>query len=248
MPEKGGGEELVLEHLGSSHIRTVGLFVDGPAPLAKLEVQRARRESALKKLARSDTGKCRITKPQLTAGSDVMQGISDGLSAWSRARLKMKMHAETRFVCSGHAVTGEAEIKMARCISEDVVGGGDEDAVGNQERQATGRRRVLLVGGDTDLLMIGACASASAEVYVLPRLPDEDGSWHDGDSAWSVTLNRAYTWASYGPDGAFFIHTMHPRTFRAIDSSSEEILTRRLSDPQLLLSRYWRVETTTSPA
>ena len=193
--------ELVLEHLGSSRMRTVGLFIDGPAPLAKLEVQRARRESALKKLARSDTGKPRITKPQLTAGSDVMKCISEGLIAWSQSRLALKKHAQTRFVCSGDSVVGEAETKMARCIAEDVVREGNVNAAGVPTGQSSERRKVLLVGNDTDLLMVCACANTAAEMFVLPRLPDEDGSWQDGDSAWYVTVNRPLTWASYGPDG-----------------------------------------------
>lgn len=182
--------ELVLEYLGSSRMRTVGLFVDGTAPLAKLELQRARREGALKKQERKSSAV--ICPALLTAGSDVMHRVSEGLCRWSRTRLGMKMHSRTTFLCSGHDVAGEAETKMAKCIADSFTAGKDSVSKGVLPR-------VLLVGGDADLLMVGACAS-SAQVFVLQRTPEASGGWPEGDSA--ICLGKASgAWSAWGADG-----------------------------------------------
>ena len=175
--------EHVLKDLGSRQMRIVGLFVDGPAPLAKLDMQRRRRYSSLKKVGKGKRIP-RVHPALLTAGSGLMERVSMRLREWSRARLSMDRHKHTLFVCSGHDVPGEAESKMVRCLVEHVA----------HEPPS----RVLLVGGDADLLVAGACAKG-VDVFVLREGPDGNCCWGEGVS--SFALRRDGDWSMWGVDG-----------------------------------------------
>eukprot|EP00667_Euglena_gracilis_P004350 EG_transcript_4369 len=130
-------------------VKTVNLCLDGPAPHAKLMLQRQRR--AQKQL--QPTGW--FPSYRITAGSAFMTRLEKALEYYC-CRCLAEQHRSVQFHISGARVPGEGETKMLQHLRR-----------GTEGRPESLTETVCLVGGDSDLLLTGLACTWMPNVYWL---------------------------------------------------------------------------------
>ena len=118
--------------------QTLALFSDGPAPLAKLTTQRARRLRG-RSAARADgydedvVDEAKFTTLMISPGTAFSRALAERLDAWAAKRLA-KGRGFRRVVLSDASVAGEGELKAF------------------EYADTYGDRDVVVYGGDADLV------------------------------------------------------------------------------------------------
>ena len=123
--------------------QTLALFSDGPAPLAKLTTQRARRLRG-RSAARADgydedvVDESKFTTLMISPGTAFSRALAERLDAWAAKRLA-KSRGFRRVVLSDASVAGEGELKAF------------------EYADTYGDRDVVVYGGDADLVAMALC-------------------------------------------------------------------------------------------
>ncbi|KAJ1447025.1 XRN 5'-3' exonuclease N-terminus-domain-containing protein [Pelagophyceae sp. CCMP2097] len=141
---------------------TLALFVDGPAPLAKLVTQRERRLKG-KRAARADGVEAKGTGGDkggfealhISPGTEFQRELSMALAAWATKRLAKDRGGPMRVIISDASVAGEGEVKCLEYL--DSVLGAD----------------AVLFGGDADLVAMALCRVPTAGGRL--RILDDNG-------------------------------------------------------------------------
>jgi hypothetical protein len=129
-------------------IKSVNLFADGVAPLAKLLLQRERR---LKESRKYETIDVNNTSLNFTPGTKFMLSLSDKLN-------KLKNKLEKYFNITVNIITrgnGEGEIKIKNMINKNLI----EDSESSH----------LLITNDGDVLLIVTATEKYNNIYILVR-------------------------------------------------------------------------------
>ncbi|KAJ3088917.1 hypothetical protein HK102_007637 [Quaeritorhiza haematococci] len=116
--------------------KLIFISIDGPGPLAKLALQRKRRQEKAKRALAKKTFDTR----QVTPGCNFMLSLDDHLEFYAcRALLGQK--PGFKYIVSGSCVPGEGEVKIVDHIMADLERGvGEEDSV-------------CIVGSDSDIVV-----------------------------------------------------------------------------------------------
>ena len=145
--------------------KTLVVVVDGPAPIAKIPVQRARRRQAGLTIKQSDV----ITKLDLTPGTQFLAHLTQTITAWAMKYMQASKHADTLTVkISGDNIAGEGESKIFQSVQELIkksCEAGKTDATNDQ---------FCIVGNDTDLVLGAVCMTRAVNFFILDA--------HTGDS------------------------------------------------------------------
>ncbi|PRP81949.1 hypothetical protein PROFUN_10521 [Planoprotostelium fungivorum] len=158
----------LLHKIVNKYEPSQSMFValDGPAPLAKMAEQRMRRSRGIsternKKIRRGvDVDDVKpsvwLSRLALTPGTNTMNWIADCLHYW--ASEEAKSWPQTSFVVSGSESPGEGEVKLFKYIN-DIC---SKDESHNQ--------RVLVLGGDSDLVLFCLMANNPPDIFLLRDL------------------------------------------------------------------------------
>eukprot|EP01059_Diplonema_ambulator_P012758 TRINITY_DN23222_c0_g1_i1.p1 TRINITY_DN23222_c0_g1~~TRINITY_DN23222_c0_g1_i1.p1 ORF type:complete len:577 (+),score=159.93 TRINITY_DN23222_c0_g1_i1:52-1731(+) len=144
---------------------TLFLAIDGPAPFAKIPLQRGRRRQA----ALTTKPTTLITKLDLTPGTIFMEKLTDSLVTWAATVME---NSTVTVVVSGSGVPGEGESKIFQAIGS--------LAANNPATEET----FCIVGNDTDLVLGCLCMTHAINLTILDSqtgftvsLPDLLGTW-----------------------------------------------------------------------
>ena len=201
--------------------RSLGLFLDGTTPLAKMALQRVRRLRAYGKLNRLPWNWQSQKEPSsldLTVGSSFMGGLAAALRAWARRRLNESGEQPPLERCylSSSSVPGEADTKLFALVHElgkrsvsRLLGDGDAGA-SPDPRGPT----VAVVGEDSDLIVMAVAALSLCPALQLTLLP----YWVPGDSSAEE---------SAGSKSALLVPVLAESLHRSLDSGPKPKLAPR---------------------
>ena len=186
---------------------TVLLALDGPAPVAKISTQRARRHRTSRREAAGREGSAKggrgaVSSLHATPGTSFMRKLEEALIFFACSELSTMRARHLSFLVSGSEVPGEGEIKIlgalhmiekreaerlrrqrerqARGAGGGASGGG---ASGGGVGGGTRRRSAVLVGADGDLVL-QALTLDTWDVSVLRSLPSR------GQAAQVISLGK----------------------------------------------------------
>eukprot|EP01064_Diplonema_japonicum_P036216 TRINITY_DN8072_c0_g1_i1.p1 TRINITY_DN8072_c0_g1~~TRINITY_DN8072_c0_g1_i1.p1 ORF type:complete len:567 (+),score=161.99 TRINITY_DN8072_c0_g1_i1:42-1742(+) len=147
------------------------LAVDGPAPWAKIPLQRGRR----RQVALTTRPSTLVTKLDLTPGTMFMEKLTDALVTW--AAVKMEDCDELKVTVNGSGVPGEGEAKIFEAMNTDVT------YCNGEERKATDET-FCIIGNDTDLVLGCLAMTRAVNLTVIDSqtgftvsIPDLIGTW-----------------------------------------------------------------------
>jgi hypothetical protein len=124
--------------------KSVSLSVDGPAPLAKLQLQKERRLKQNNAL---------FPSYRITAGSRFMQRLEKALEYWMCRTLKS--YPTVQFFLSGPRVPGEGETKILHHMRGLCA---DPSAIND---------RFCLVSSDSDMILVGLACTTATNIFWL---------------------------------------------------------------------------------
>ena len=172
--------------------QSVVIAVDGPAPLAKLLLQRRRRMKSANEKAKRKPRKGKRGGPSrgnenaegvssltLTPGTKLMMDLEDALVAYARSKASHPRNSRMRFVVSAAQTPGEGEVKLLGCMYDASKRAGIRSV----------KTRHCMVGGDSDLIFMALAMGTmmdTNDVHVLSPRWGGGGSGSgglDGDGA-----------------------------------------------------------------
>lgn len=131
--------------------QSVTLSVDGPAPVAKILTQRERRAAVCKGGKR--VGDAELLKMAITPGTELMsETLNNALKYYTVQRLNTQKYRNLVFEVCGADVPGEGEVKMLHKV---------------EALQHTGGGSSVLVGNDSDLVLLAMSRRSNAKPCVL---------------------------------------------------------------------------------
>ena len=156
--------------------QTLALFSDGPAPLAKLTTQRARRLRG-RSAARADgydedvVDEAKFTTLMISPGTAFSRALAERLDAWAAKRLA-KGRGFRRVVLSDASVAGEGELKAFEYADtygdrDVVVYGGDADLVAMALSRCQRRGRLRILDENGRLIDVKSLAKRVAPAHPL---------------------------------------------------------------------------------
>eukprot|EP01061_Rhynchopus_euleeides_P045135 TRINITY_DN8004_c0_g1_i1.p1 TRINITY_DN8004_c0_g1~~TRINITY_DN8004_c0_g1_i1.p1 ORF type:complete len:593 (+),score=200.21 TRINITY_DN8004_c0_g1_i1:51-1781(+) len=139
--------------------KTLVITVDGPAPLAKIPLQRGRRRQSALTVQKSQNI---VTKLDITPGSMFMAYLTSTLTAWGARYMAASPHGDNlTVVVSGDNVAGEGESKLFEHIQETIKK--SCDASGNDATN----EQFCIVGNDTDLVLGAVCMTRALNFTIF---------------------------------------------------------------------------------
>ena len=151
--------------------QTLIITIDGPAPIAKIPLQRGRRKSSALTIQPSQN----VTKIDITPGTQFMAVLTSTLTAWA-AKLVVKRNIIVKV--SGDNVAGEGEVKIFEEVQEIIkrkIHETKQDAVNEQ---------FCIIGNDSDLVLGAVCMTRAVNFTVLNPLTGESFAIGDLISSW----------------------------------------------------------------
>ena len=156
--------------------QTLALFSDGPAPLAKLTTQRARRLRG-RSAARADgydedvVDEAKFTTLMISPGTAFSRALAERLDAWAAKRLA-RGRGFRRVVLSDASVAGEGELKAFEYADtygdrDVVVYGGDADLVAMALSRCQRRGRLRILDENGRLIDVKSLAKRVAPAHPL---------------------------------------------------------------------------------
>ncbi|KAL6078356.1 5'-3' exoribonuclease 2 [Balamuthia mandrillaris] len=157
------------------------LALDGPAPAAKWVKQKRRRVKTSNKEAST---KAAIDKLELTPGTTFMEEVKDALCHYACSRLLSSPSSPSRIYVSGATVPGEGELKLVQLLLYEEKRAREKQrrkkikkkkkkrqkrnekegnglAAAEKAKEETSERASLIVGDDSDLLLLAICGMVS---------------------------------------------------------------------------------------
>jgi hypothetical protein len=156
--------------------QTLALFSDGPAPLAKLTTQRARRLRG-RSASRADgydedvVDETKFTTLMISPGTAFSRALAERLDAWAAKRLA-RGRGFRRVVLSDASVAGEGELKAFEYADtygdrDVVVYGGDADLVAMALSRCQRRGRLRILDENGRLIDVKSLAKRVAPAHPL---------------------------------------------------------------------------------
>ena len=169
---------VVLEELGkilSAAVPTKSLTIaiDGPAPQAKIPMQRSRRRQAALQLKETT----QITRLNLTPGTVFMKFLSDALVVWA-AQLTEELPGVEIFI-SSDSVPGEGESKLFARLLE----------LTKNDHYLYSTDSICLVGNDSDLVLGSMLSLYAINITILDSQTGTTVSVADIIGLWLQPLN-----------------------------------------------------------
>lgn len=161
--------------------KTLFLAFDGPAPIAKLIIQRERRlkkRCSASKLGTGDSTRQTVSSLEFTPGVDLMYRLLDVVQFWVYTRLQgVEKLRNVRVFLSGPDVPGEGELKIIDYCRRRF-----------RDNPATNESFVV-VGGDADIILQGLTTVVVRNFFVLMlKSPVKGGGQRDVFfSVWELT-------------------------------------------------------------
>eukprot|EP00752_Nemacystus_decipiens_P010116 g9017.t1 len=128
--------------------RSVVFAFDGSAPLAKLLVQRQRRENS------NRNSKYRMSALHLSPGTKFMEAVASAMEYYAFQECTRPCFERVKFYISGANVPGEGELKCIDWLKR-MSKGGSENAV--------------IVGGDADLILQGLALTELQNTFICAQ-------------------------------------------------------------------------------
>ena len=140
-------------------LKTIYFAIDGPAPIAKMKIQKQRREKIIKKRVDNEKSKKTLNKCLLTPGTPMMDKCKQAILYYCCQNLQnTKKFGNIEFIVSGADSAGEGEMKLIHWIHENQKFHHEDD-------------RYLIISSDADLILLGL-GTKNENIYILNSTSD----------------------------------------------------------------------------